>query len=147
MSIPSAPFDTRSPYSVPQGCRLRMLRDRLLIKPLDWDASRTIVAIRHGRPVRGIVVAAGPGDFPKIYTWVTLPDGRRQKISFRYSKRFRPTEIRVGEVVALGGLDAFDGKGYNHFQEIMMDGETHLIIQEDDCCGIEIEATAALRAA
>lgn len=108
---------------------LRMLSDRLLIKPMDWDASKTVVAIRFGRPVRGEVIAVGPGHHP-VSKRTNLGDGRRR---IDFSKRFRPTEVQVGDIVELGGLNQFDGKGYQ-FTEVIYNGEPHLICQERDVC-------------
>ncbi len=108
-----------------------MLKDRILIQPLDWDASKAIIAIRHGRPVRGTVKAVGPGTHPKKYKI----NGEGQRQSFEYSKYFQPTEVQVGDVVELGGLNIYDGKGYQ-FQEIMIGTDAHIIIQEADICGV-----------
>lgn len=107
--------------------QLRMLRDRILLKPLEWDASKTIIAIRHGRPVRGVVVAVGPGSYPKKYK--AGPKGPRSIME--YSRHFRPTEVKVGDIVELGGLNVFDGQGYQ-FTETWVDNEKHLICDEGD---------------
>lgn len=106
---------------------LRMLSDRILIKPLDWDASKTIIAIRHGRPVRGEVIAVGPGHHPIKYR----RNEKGPKGLMDYSKHFRPTEVKPGDIVELGGLNQFDGKGYQ-FTEVIYNGELHLICQERD---------------
>lgn len=110
---------------------LRMLGDRILLKPLDWEASQIITAIRQGRPVRGEVVAVGPGIHP-VSKRTKLQDGR-QRIDF--SKRFQRTEVKPGDVIELGGLNIFDGKGYD-FPEVIVDGIKHLIISERDVCGV-----------
>lgn len=109
---------------------LRMLGDRILLKPLDWDASKTIIAIRHGRPVRGEVKAIGPGCYPNRYQ-----SGKRDGKDFRKSyatKAFRPTEVKVGDIVELGGLNVFDGKGYIPLLEVMVGTELHIICSEKD---------------
>ncbi len=110
---------------------LRMLGDRILLKPLDWEASKVITAIRQGRPVRGEVVAVGPGIHP-VSKRTKLNDGR-QRIDF--SKRFQRTEVKVGDVVELGGLNIFDGRGYD-FPEVIVNGIKHLIITERDVAGV-----------
>lgn len=112
--------------------KLRMMGDRILLKPLEWDASKIIVAIRHGRPVRGEVVAVGPGCHPKKYK--AGPKGPRSLMD--YSKRFQPTELKPGDIVHLGGLNVFDGAGYL-FPEVMIGTERHLICQEADVAGVE----------
>lgn len=111
--------------------KLRMLGDRILLKPLDWDASSIVVAIRHGRPVRGEVVAVGPGTHPKKYK--SGPNGPRSLMD--YAKRFQPTEVKAGDIVELGGLNVFDGHGYE-FPEVYVGNERHIVIQEADIAGV-----------
>jgi co-chaperonin GroES (HSP10) len=114
---------------------MRMTSDRLLLKPMEWNGEDVhgpgtkIVAIRHGNPVRGRVVAVGPGHYP-VCKRTNLGDGRRR---IEYSKHFRPTEVRPGDVVEFGALNAniFDGKSYP-FTEVLYNGELHLICQERD---------------
>lgn len=108
---------------------LRMMGDRILLKPMDWDASKTIIAIRHGRPVRGEVIAVGPGHHPIKYK----PGDGGKRALMDYSKRFRPTEVQPGDIVELGGLNAYDGNGYA-FTEVLFNGVLHLICQERDVC-------------
>lgn len=119
---------------------LRMMGDRILLKPLEWDASKTIIAIRHGRPVRGEVIAVGPGAYPKRYR-----SGKRDGKDFRKSyetKTFRPTEVKPGDIVELGGLSTFDGAGYI-FQEVLIGNEVHLICQEADVAVVRDDLKAA----
>lgn len=111
--------------------RLRMLGDRILVKPLDWDASKTIIAIRHGRPVRGEVIAVGPGHHPLKYK----PNAQGKRGLMDYSKRFQRTEVAPGDIVELGGLNQFDGKGYQ-FSEVLIGTEPHVICTERDVCGV-----------
>ena len=66
---------------------LRMMGDRILVKPLDWKPSEIIEVVRHGRPLRGEVVAVGPGHNPIKYKNNAL--GKRAKMD--YAKRFQPT--------------------------------------------------------
>lgn len=108
-----------------------MMGDRVLVRPLKWEPSKLLEVVRHGRPVRGEIVAVGTGCFSKKYT--KNHDG--QKTGFKYSKHFRPTEVKVGDIVELGGIDVFDGRGYA-FTEVIVGNETMLICQEQDVCGI-----------
>jgi co-chaperonin GroES (HSP10) len=117
---------------------LRMTGDRILLKPMDWDASKTIIAIRHGRPVRGEVVAVGPGHNPIKYK----PNAMGKKAKMDYSPHFRPTEVKVGDIVELGGLNAYDGKGYQ-FTEVVYNGLTHIICQERDVVIVRDDLRAA----
>lgn len=108
---------------LPEGTKLRPLRDRILIKPIPWDASKIVIAIRYGRPVRGIVVAVGPGSHPKKY--------RENRSKYVLSNHFVPTDVKPGDIVELGGLNVFDGQGYS-FPQVMIGTELHLICQEAD---------------
>lgn len=117
---------------------LRMTSDRILLKPLDWDASKTLIAIRHGRPVRGEVIAVGPGHHPLKYK----ANAKGRKGLMDYSKYFRPTEVKPGDIVELGGLNQYDGQGYQ-FTEVIYNGEPHLICQERDVCIVRDDLRAA----
>jgi len=110
---------------------LRPLRDVMVVKPLPFTPSETIETVRFGRPVRGEVIHIGPGLHPRKYK--TNAEGQRS--SFTFSKHYQPTEVKAGDIVELGGLNIYDGKGYN-FQEIIYRGEKHLICQEADVCGV-----------
>lgn len=114
---------------------LRMLGDRILLKPLDWNGESVhgegsmIHVERRGRPVRGEVMAVGPGCYPNRYKSGTK-DGKDFRKSYA-TKAFRPTEVKIGDIVELGGLNVFDGKGYI-YQEVMIGTELHLICSEKD---------------
>jgi co-chaperonin GroES (HSP10) len=109
------------------GEYLRPLKDHIVVKPLQWEPSKILEVIRYGRPLRGIVKAVGPGSHFKIYK----RNDQGQKTSFRYSKAFRPCDVKVGDIVELGGLNAFDGAGYA-FTEILIENESHIVCQEQD---------------
>lgn len=108
-----------------------MLGDRLLIKPLEWRPSAVIDVVTKRRPFSGLVVAVGPGKYPKRIA--NTHDPKRRVMTLK--RRFQPTEVRVGDVVELGGLNVFDGQGYI-FPEVIVNGERHLIVSEQDVCGI-----------
>lgn len=114
--------------------KLRMAGDRILLKPLEWEGTdvhgegSVLHVVRSGRPLRGRVIEVGPGIHP-VSKRVKSDDGRKQRIEF--SKRFRPTEVKVGDIVELGGLNIYDGKGYN-FPEVIYNGERCLIVTERD---------------
>lgn len=106
---------------------LRMLGDRILLRPLPWKPSETIDVIRFGRPVRGTIVSIGNGENPKKYK----RNREGQKVSFEYSKHFRPSELKPGDTVEIGGINIFDGDGYK-FEEITVNNETLLVCSEKD---------------
>ena len=114
---------------------IRMMHDRILLKPMDWDGKDVhgtesrIHVVRHGRPLRGRVIAVGPGHNPIKYK----PNAQGKRAQMDYSKHFRRTELRPGDVVELGGLNQYDGKGYQ-FTEVIYNGEHHVICSERDVC-------------
>lgn len=116
---------------VESAAQMRMLRDQILLKPLDWEPSKIISVVRKGRPLRGVVMAIGPGHHPIKYRKTNDPNKRIAD----YAKRFRPTEVKVGDVVELGGLNQFDGQGYM-FPEVVVGNETMIICTERDVAGV-----------
>jgi hypothetical protein len=123
---------------LPAGTKLRLLRDRILVRPLDWEPSRIISVVRRGRPVRGVVVAVGPGRLLRRYRPHPTDSRKRTYVD---TARFIPTELGPGDIVELGGLNAYDGQGYN-FPQVMIGNELHLICQEQDVAGV-VEQEAA----
>lgn len=107
--------------------KIRPLGDRIFIKPLEWDATKIIIAIRLGRPVRGIALACGPGAYQKRYN--------KDRSKMHETNVFVPMSVRPGDIVELGGLNIFDGKGYS-FEEIAWGNERCLIVTERDVCFI-----------
>ena len=115
------------PKRVEYVTELRMLRDQILVRPLEWEPSKIIEVVRKGRALRGVVVAVGPGDYLKRRR--PHPDGKRQIVT--RTTQFRAIEVKPGEIVELGGLNIFDGLGYS-FPEVVVGGVRHLICQEAD---------------
>lgn len=116
-------FSSDSTTLIPADALIKPLRDQMFVKPLDWEGSMHLVAIRQGRPVRGRVVAIGPGSYRKIYN--------KERTQFKYSDHFTPTEVKVGDLVDVGGLNAYDGRGYA-FTQILIGNEIHFYCQEQD---------------
>lgn len=114
---------------------VRLLGDRILVRPLKWQPSKILEVVRFGRPLRGEVMAVGPGHHPLKYR--RGPKGPKQFMD--YSRHFRPTEVKVGDIVELGGLNVFDGKGYQ-FTEVLVGVETMLICAERDVVMVVEEA-------
>ena len=109
-----------------------MLRDRLLVRPLDWHPSTIISIVRNQRPLRGEVVSVGPGRLYRRYKPHPTDSNKRTYVE---TKRFIPTQVKVGDVVELGGLNAYDGQGYN-FPQVTIGTETFIIVQEQDVAGV-----------
>lgn len=114
-------------YAAHSVDEMRMTSDRILLRPLAWEPSKLIEVVRFGRPLRGEVMAIGPGHHP-ISKRINQADGRRR---VEYSRHFRPTEVKVGDIVELGGLNIFDGRGYD-FPEVIVGNETMVICTERD---------------
>jgi hypothetical protein len=114
--------------SIPAGATVRPLRDQLFIEPIPWPFSDIIEVVYTGRPLRGRVLAAGPGCYEKRYDG---PKGKRTKMWD--SPHFSPTEVKVGDVVQLGGLSI---DGYL-FQTVRWGDKTCVICRERDVTGVE----------
>ena len=125
MEVSGVRLERKALDLVPAEATLRPLRDQIIVEPLEWNPSAIIaVAGDTRKPLRGTVLAVGPGKYPKRY------NADRSKTWD--SKVFRPTEVKVGDVVELGGLEL---GGYS-FPEIMWGLKRCLIATEQDVCGI-----------
>ncbi len=122
----------------PAGTKFRLLRDRLLIRPLAWRPSNIVEVVRHGRAVRGVVESVGPGRYYRRYRPHPTDSNKR---TYTETATFIPVQVKLGDVVELGGLNAFDGLGYN-FPQVVIGTETFIIAQEQDICFVDERATA-----
>lgn len=104
---------------------MRMMGDRILIKPLAVKLSDTIIADWKGKAIRGEVVSVGPGEYRNIYN--------ADRSQVRRSKAFTPTSVKPGDVVQLGGME---NGGYT-FPRILFNGTEHLVCSEKDVTGVE----------
>ena len=102
---------------------IRPLRDQIIIEPLEWRPSDIINVVYWGKPLRGKVLAAGPGTYTRLYDG---PKGKRTK-TWR-SKAFRPCDVKVGDIVELGGLEL----GGYLFQTFRWGSRECVICQEAD---------------
>lgn len=109
---------------LPAGTKFRCLRDQIIVRVTNWQPSKIVEVVREGRPLCGVVVAAGPGCYPIRYN--------RDRSRCWPSRAFRRTEVRPGDEVELGGLEL---QGYG-FLQIMVGGELHVVCREEDVCGI-----------
>ena len=105
---------------------MRPLRDGIVIKPLPVRLSKIINSERTGS-FRGTVLAVGPGEYPNIY------NADRSKV--RRSKCFRPTEIKVGDIVELGGQEHDKGYAFPHF---LLNGEDVILASEKDVAAVHL---------
>jgi hypothetical protein len=105
--------------------QIRCLRDHIVVEPLDIDHGTMMELVYRGCPVRGKVLAVGPGCYPKRYNG---PKGRRTK-SWD-SKAFRPCDVKVNDIVELGGLEI---EGYL-FTRIIWGALDVVLCREEDIC-------------
>ena len=133
-STRSARVSHDSSTTIPASAKLRPLRDQLIVEPLNRVHSSVIVTHEDTKPLRGIVKAAGPGHYPKVYDH---PDKHRRTKMWD-SKVFHPTQVKVGDVVELGGADL---GGYS-FQTLRWGDVDHIICREMDVSGIVDGMTA-----
>lgn len=105
---------------VPATARIRPLRDHIVLKPLQWKPSKILEVAYWGKTLRGEVLAIGPGVYPKQYS----PDRKKTWDS----KAFRPCDVKVGDIVELGGLEI---AGYD-FPLIQWGNQPVIICREAD---------------
>jgi hypothetical protein len=104
---------------------IRPLRDQIVVEPLPWAPSKILEVITKLKPVRGKVLAVGPGCFPRRY------DGRKgQRTKSWDSKAFRPCDVKVNDIVELGGLEI---GGYLHCA-VRWGNKDVLVVREEDVC-------------
>lgn len=126
---------------VPEDCQIRPLRDQIVLEPLDWQPSSILhIAGTHTKPLRGLVRAVGPGCYPIRYLdkdGDLLPDWKRSaRRSMRFSRHFKPTTVKVGDIVELGGLELGSGTrsdphGYLH-KTIIWGTKQMVVCREED---------------
>lgn len=112
---------------VPEDCQIRPMRNNIIVEPLPWKPSSIIEVVTESKPLRGKVLAVGPGCYEKKYNG---PKGARSKAWD--SKHFTPTQVKVNDIVELGGLEL---KGYL-FNTLLWGTKQVLICSEQDICGI-----------
>ncbi len=108
--------------------KIRPLRDQIHVRCLKPQDSRTLyVAGSVRQTIRGVVVAVGPGCYPKRYN--------AERSRSWESKALRRTEVKVGDVLR------FEGYDYPSF--LWHDGEQYhecFLAREEDVAGIESDA-------
>jgi co-chaperonin GroES (HSP10) len=123
----SAELTFKDRTEIPGDCKIKPLRDQMIVEPMETVYSAIIDVIHITKPMRGIVKAIGPGHYPKKY------NGRKgQRTKSWDSKHFQPTGCKVGDIVELGGLQY---GGYS-FQTVYWGDKLHIICREADVVGI-----------
>lgn len=130
--MPGTRIERKTYDTLPAGQTLRPLRDGILVKVLPLALSETIHAHWNGSAVRGEVVAVGKGHYPNRHSRGTTEGKEWRKV--HSSVNFRPTEVKVGQIVHLGGME----NGGYLFTKLYIDHEEHVLATERDICGIEI---------
>jgi co-chaperonin GroES (HSP10) len=109
---------------VPASTKIRPMRDHIVVEPLP---ANDVLIIDVWKPIRGKVLAVGPGCYPKRYNG---PKGKRTK-SWD-SKSLRPCDVKVGDIVELGGKEI---GGYLHCT-IRWGTKEVIVCREEDVAGI-----------
>ena len=101
---------------------LKPLRDHIVVEITRWNPSRTLEVVSAQKPYRGIVRAVGKGHYPKRYN--------HDRSKMWESESFRPTTLKVGDVVELGGLEL----GGYQFPTCIWDNRECVMCREADVC-------------
>lgn len=109
---------------IPADAQLRPLRDQIVVKPLAWQPSKILEVVYQGRPLRGEVLAVGPGHYAKQYN--------KDRSKSWDSKQFTPCDVKIGDIVELGGLEI---RGYA-FDELLWGNQPIVVCREADVTGI-----------
>src|SRR5271155_331673 len=117
--------------TVSAQAKIKPLRNQLILEPLPWPFSETIEVVYTRRPLRGKVLAAGKGTYPKRYDG---PKGKRTK-SWD-AKHFRPCDVKVGDIVQLNNITEADGSIDGMlFQTFRWGNKECVVCSEDDVTG------------
>lgn len=129
---------------IPADQQIRPLRDQILIEPLPLDLNSSLEVVYRGKPVRGIVRAVGPGRYPiKYLDSLGRPTQKRgDRKTLILSKHYRPCDVKVGDVVDIGGLDI----GGYLFPLIRWGAMEIVICREEDVALVDEDETSYLNA-
>ena len=127
---PSAELTHKTTTHIPAGTKIRPLRDVIIVEPLGVAYSAIIDVVHETKPLKGIVKAVGPGHYRKHYDH---PEKHKRTKTWD-SKHLTPTEVKVGDIVELGGAE----QGGYAFDTFYWGDILHLIATERDVCGIHI---------
>lgn len=119
---------------------IRPLRDQVVIEPLPLDLNTCLDVIYRGKPVRGRVLAVGPGLHRRKYfdSQGQYTERRGDRKTSKLSRHFQRTEVKVGDIVDFGGLDL---GGYLFTRVRWGDIDTVICREADVCVVIEPSET------
>lgn len=114
---------------IPAETVVKPLRNVLLVNALDVvESARIWLPPLSSKPLRGIVMAVGPGKYPKKYDH---PD-KHKRTKMWDSKRFQPTQVKVGDEIEVGGAEI---SGYA-FETCWYGDKFCFWCTEDDVAGV-----------
>lgn len=87
---------------IPAGTQLRLLRDQMIVEPLDVIHSRILILPPSEKTLRAKVVAIGPGVYPIQYDH----HDKHKRTKCWWGMAFVPTTVKPGEIVRLEGFNA-----------------------------------------
>ena len=111
--------------------RIRPLRDVIIIKPIAPKFSGVIETVWQGKPIKGEVIASGPGRYPNKHKRGEK-DGKKFH-TIESSKHFRQMDVKVGDIVHLEGMD----RGGVPHQTVNVHGVECVMCSEQDITGVE----------
>jgi co-chaperonin GroES (HSP10) len=109
---------------IPADAKLRPLRDQIIVEAEELIHSRILYVDTRTRPVKGTVLAVGPGCYPKKYDHAE----KHKRSKMWDSTRFRPTDVKVGDKVELGGAE----QGGYAFDQFYWGEKLCVIVREED---------------
>jgi hypothetical protein len=114
--------------------QIRPLRDQIFIEPLPIDDRSSLDVVYRGKPVRGLVRAVGPGCYQIHYydSHGNRTYKRGDRKTSKPSKHLRPCDVKVGDVVDIGGLNI----GGYLFPVIRWGDIDVVMCREEDVCGV-----------
>lgn len=121
---------------IPVDTQLRLLRDQLIVEPMDVVHSRVlIVRSESSTLIRGKVVGAGPGHYPNYYL-----DKQGRKNPPRHERAqicggmtFVPNPVKVGDIVHLDGRNT----GKSAFDAFYWGDRYCIHARAEDVAGVE----------
>lgn len=115
---------------------IRCVSDKILLEVLAWEPSKLLEVVYRGKPLRGRVLAVGPG---RHLTQYDGPKGKRSKMW--WSNVFLPVDIKVGDIVELGGLEQ---RGYLFSTYVSFRwGDKHCLVVREADVAVVTEQEAA----